>query len=131
MMLNIPNRDVLQSTFTNAAECRREGSGMLTRVRIEAEGSTPDEVDSILAAVSQAVSGGTADDASVVGHEQQALRDAQAGEFVIERFSKDLDGEPGHGAIFYRGRLTSHFARRYKELSLEGRSSTVSPYADA
>ena len=122
---------MLQSTFNDAAECRREGSGMLTRVRIEAEGSTPDEVDTILAAVSEAVVKGTAHDASIVGPDDEALKDAQAGEFVIERFAKDLDGEPGHGAIFYRGRLTSHFARRYKELSLEGRISPVSPYSEA
>ncbi len=104
---------------------------MLTRVRIEAEGRSTDEVENILTNVSIAIREGTADDASVMGNEQQALRDAQAGEFVIERSVKDLDNEPGHGAIYYRGRMTAHYARRYKPLSLEERISTVSPYADA
>ena len=104
---------------------------MLTRVRIEAEGSTPDEVGTILAEVSEAVDKGTADDIFVMGQAQEALADAQAGEFVIERFAKDLDGDAGHGAIYYRGRSTSHYARPYKPLELKQRSSTVSPYAEA
>jgi len=104
---------------------------MVTRVRIEAEGSTPDEVDSILCAVAQAVITGPADRAVVIGPEDEALKDSQAGEFVIERFAKDLDGDAGHGAIYYRGRLTSHFARPYKPLELKQRTATVSPYADS
>jgi len=104
---------------------------MVTRVRIEAEGSSTAEVENILTEVSIAVREGTADDVYVMGQAQEALADAQAGEFVIERFAKDLDGDAGHGAIFYRGRMTSHYARPYKPLRLGERSSTVSPYAEA
>ena len=101
---------------------------MVTRVRIEAEGRSTDEVENILTDVSIAIREGTADDASVMGNEQQALADAQVGELVIERSVKDLDGEPGHGAIYYRGRMTTHYARRYKPLSLEERRVTVWPH---
>ncbi len=100
---------------------------MLTRVRIEAEGRSTSEVEDILTEVSIAVREGTAYNYSVVGPEQQALADAQAGEFVIERFAKDLDGDAGHGAIFYRGRMTTHYARRYKPLSLSERNLDTAP----
>jgi len=41
------------------------------------------------------------------------LADAQAGEFVIERFARQSSpdwSEPGDGAIVYRGRMVCHFA---------------------
>ncbi len=98
---------------------------MVTRVRIEAEGRTTDEVEEILSALSQAVSGvknvGNAD--KVFGEEREALADRQAGEFVVERFAKDLDGCPNHGAIFWRGRMTTHFASPQKTLDLRERTA--------
>ena len=103
---------------------------MVTRVRIEAEGRTTDEVEEILSALSQAVSGvknvGNAD--KVFGKEREALADRRAGEFVIERFAKDLDGGSNHGAIFWRGRATTHFAPLQKTLDLRERAA---PYVDS
>ncbi len=124
MMLNISIRDVLQSTFTNAAECRREETGMVTRVRIETEGRSTDEVENTLHAISESVTR-TAFDAAVVSH--QLAPCTRAGELVIERFAKDLGGDAGHGAIFYRGRMTTHYAERYKTLSLGDRNLNTAP----
>ncbi len=100
---------------------------MLTRVRIEAEGGSTSEVEDILTEVSVAIREGTAYSYSVVGPSQEALANAQVGEFVIERSVKDLDNEPGHGAIYYRGRMTTHYARRYKPLSLSERNLDAAP----
>jgi hypothetical protein len=109
----------------NAVERRREGTGMVTRVRIEAEGRSTGEVEEILYALTMGIGkvnlGSSAD--AVFGEEQKALADARAGEFVVERFAKDLDGGPNHGAIFFRGRMTTHFAPPQKTLDLRKRAS--------
>ncbi len=109
----------------NAVECRREGTGMVTRVRIEAEGRTTGEVEEILYALSEVIGkAGNFDQANkAFGPNREALADARAGELVIERFAKDLDGEPNHGAIFFRGRMTTHFASSQKTLDLRERAS--------
>jgi uncharacterized protein YqkB len=93
---------------------------MVTRVRIEAEGRTTGEVEEILYALTEGIGkvnlGSSTD--KVFGEEQEALADARAGELVIERFAKDLDHGPNHGAIFFRGRMTTHFAPSQKTLDL-------------
>lgn len=108
---------------------------MVTRVRIEAEGSSPSEVEGILAAMFEhlvAMPPGT-DRNLAFGGGGEALADAQAGEFVIERFAKDVppdrDGKPGpgYGAIFYRGRMVSHYATPSKPLDLRRKQSS-DPY---
>jgi hypothetical protein len=52
------------------------------------------------------------------GNDDEALIDVQSGEMVIERFAKDLDGEANHGAVFWRGRMTTHYAPRTPTLDL-------------
>lgn len=108
---------------------------MLTRVRIEAEGTSPTDVEEQLAtayevlvkeasrAQKEIMFGEVYGDGSD-GLAFPALADAQAGEFVIERFSRDARDEsgemqPGHGGIVYRGRMTSHFARPQKVQKLD------------
>ena len=97
---------------------------MVTRVRIEAEGRTTGEVEEILYALSESIGkhhlGPSTD--KVFGPWQEAVSGARAGELVIERFAKDLDGGPNHGAIFWRGRLTTHFAPPQKTLDLRERA---------
>lgn len=108
---------------------------MVTRVRIEAEGASPADVEATLYAAaglmtrgSRVKVAGSTVHASMserdiamdvaFGSDDQALVDMQAGEMVIERFAKDLDGEPNHGAVFWRGRMTTHYAPRTPTLDL-------------
>lgn len=113
---------------------------MVTRVRIEAEGRDPQEVASVLQAAHEHFVQNAPPSVQhrLFGGDLAGLADAQAGEFVIERFARDCweyEGEgyskvkagPGHGAIFYRGRMTSHFAAPSKPLKLDKRSEAV-PY---
>lgn len=99
---------------------------MVTRVRIEAEGSTTAEVEAVLYAASETLTNGAGTVASEVmfGPDAEALANAHAGELVIERFAKDLKGEPGHGAIFFRGRMTTHYSPRTPALDLQFRQDT-------
>lgn len=100
---------------------------MVTRVRVEAEGSTIQEVEDGLTAAFEALhceSVGRKRLATMFGEADErgsypGLVDAQAGEFVIERFARDCRDEhgvaqPGHGGMVYRGRMTAHFARPSK-----------------
>lgn len=107
---------------------------MVTRIRIEAEGSTPADVEAILYAASETLTQGAGETARRVmfGDDCQALGDAQCGEMVIERFAKDLGGEPGHGVVFFRGRMTTHFAASSPTLDLRKRQpgAESAPCAD-
>lgn len=105
---------------------------MVTRVRIEAEGSTPSEVEQILYAAHKALQPSLESMApwdALYGVQdahgsRPALTDAQDGEMVIERFAKDLKGEAGHGAVFFRGRMTTHYSPRTPALDLQFRQDT-------
>lgn len=112
---------------------------MVTRIRIEAEGRTSAEVEDILNSAAELFDGrapmawtgpglqppmstGLAGAAQVAfGPQGEALSDRQAGEMVIERFAKDLKGGDNHGAVFFRGRATTHYAPRTSELDLRNR----------
>jgi len=98
---------------------------MVTRVRIEAEGRSTGVVEEILYAISEVIGkAGDFDQAyKAFGPNREALVDARMGELVIERFAKDLDGGPNHGAIFFRGRMTTHFAPPQKVLDLRERAA--------
>lgn len=107
---------------------------MVTRVRIEAEGSTPADVEAVLYAAAGLMTRGSRVNVSggqpapqsdrdvamsvAFGNDDEALIDMQSGEMVIERFAKDLDGEANHGAVFWRGRMTTHYAPRTPTLDL-------------
>lgn len=95
---------------------------MVTRIRVEAEGSTPAEVEQILESVVWAFGEGITHSPyrqDVYGYNDEALIEAQAGELVIERFAKDTDDQAGHGVIYYRGRMVVHYARPSKPLDLK------------
>lgn len=104
---------------------------MVTRVRIEAEGRTPDEVTHILETAHEKLIGddhpkvldtlfGEAHGDSNGG--RPGLADAQAGEFVIERFARS--GPPGiDGQLFYRGRMVAHYATPSKTLDLRSKQT--------
>lgn len=104
---------------------------MVTRVRVEAEGRTTDEVTrSLEAAFDQLVSAQPPIAQALWGEQNQkgaypGLADAQAGEFVIERFYKDTGGGAGHGVLFYRGRMTSHFGKPNEALKLGKRQEDM------
>lgn len=104
---------------------------MVTRVRIEAEGSSLVEVESTLqAAFDTLASAPPPSLLKMFGEDVQGvypgLVEARMGEFVIERFAKNVPGEPpnmrepgpGHGTVFYRGRMTSHYAKPSKAMGL-------------
>lgn len=96
---------------------------MVTRIRIEAEGASSQEVEQTLQVAHEIA--GSVPPGSVrrlmFGDSDQALVDAQAGEFVIERFARDTGGDAGHGAIIYRGRMTAHYASPAKVRKLNQR----------
>lgn len=107
---------------------------MVTRVRIEAEGSTAAEVEQMLSVAHEALTRGAETLQTFVpvfGEGNEALADAQCGEVVLERFAKDLKGEPGHGALFFRGRMTTHYASVTPTLDLRRRQAGAesAPYA--
>jgi hypothetical protein len=114
---------------------------MVTRVRIEAEGSTPQEVLQQMEVAHQCLTSagheptldllfGTPNER----HARPGLADAQAGECVIERYARDASDDPdraGHGAIVYKGRMTSHYAKPQKLEKLTGHSNLpAGPYAE-
>ncbi len=107
---------------------------MVTRVRIEAEGRTPADVEAVLYAAHETLAQAAGPVAREVmfGPEAEGLGDAQCGELVIERFARDLKGEPGHGALFFRGRMTTHFAAATPTLDLRKRQpgAESAPYAE-
>lgn len=106
---------------------------MVTRVRIEAEGSTPADVEAILYAAHEALAQNVGDVAKALmfGPDAEGLADAQCGEMVIERFAKARSGEAGHGALFFRGRMTTHYAAATPTLDLRKRQpgAESAPYA--
>ncbi len=107
---------------------------MVTRVRIEAEGATPADVEAVLYAAAGLITRGSRVKVSgaraapqsdrdvamsvAFGTDDQALVDMRSGEMVIERFAKDRDGGDNHGAVFWRGRMTTHYAPRTPVLDL-------------
>lgn len=99
---------------------------MVTRIRIEAEGSTAQEVEEILSTAHEVVSNGSgAQFARMFGSDNEALADAQSGEYVIERFAKE-----DTGAIVYRGRCTAHYAKPAKVRKLNRRDDSTAPYVE-
>lgn len=132
-------------------ECRAviyEEIGMITRIRVEAEGSSTQEVEDILNTAHEvivneanrtqlAVMFGYAYSPSqgTEGDYYPGLADSQAGEFVIERFAREsLDeegkAEVGHGGIVYRGRSVAHFARPQNLRKLNRRDDRTDPYSE-
>lgn len=106
---------------------------MVTRIRIEAEGRSPQEVEQILYTAHEVFTQRAdrselekmfrADtDTPGVGNSLEGLADAQAGELVIERFANR-----DSGAIVFRGRMTSHFAKPAVVRKLAERSP-LDPY---
>lgn len=107
---------------------------MVTRVRIEAEGSSTEEVSRLLEAAHEHfvqdaspatlnhLFGNADEDGSHPG-----LAQAQSGEFVIERFARQQGRgieDPSDGQIVFRGRMTTHFARPADVRPLTDRGST-------
>ena len=89
---------------------------MVTRVRIEAEGRSTQEVEETLQTAFEVLgSGSKAELARMYGPNHEALVEARAGEFVIERFVRES------GAIFYRGRQVAHY-RESEGVKLKGRT---------
>lgn len=114
---------------------------MITRVRVEAEGRSPLEVEEQLTraheAIGQYYRHGSEAYVMLFGEEGEGQAEAQAGECVIERFARDctiatgglsVDYGPGHGAIFYKGRMTTHYARPSKSMKLDRRQDDGNPY---
>lgn len=103
---------------------------MVTRIRVEAEGSSSSEVEQTLQLAHESLVQDSPRSARrlMFGENDEGLVDAQAGEFVIERFARDCGGDAGHGAIVYRGRMTAHYAPPAKVIRL-GKRSDAEPYA--
>lgn len=99
---------------------------MVTRIRVEAEGSTTAEVQEILESAHETLGQVQPGKARrmMFGGGDEALADAQAGEFVIERFARE------DGAIFYRGRMTSHYATPSKPRTLKQKSAEDPRHVD-
>lgn len=98
---------------------------MITRVRFEAEASTVHELEEILYCASSSFVENASESIKRVlfGEDRQALAEAQVGEFVIERMAKKDDG-----AIFFKGRQTSHFAIPRTARTLKDRSDGSGPF---
>lgn len=95
---------------------------MVTRVRIEAEGRSTQEVEETLQTAFEVLDGASrAQRFRMFGPNDEALVEAQAGEFVVERFVRES------GAIFYRGRQVAHY-RESEGVKLKSRAGNGTAY---
>lgn len=95
---------------------------MVTRVRIEVEDSSIGQVERTLQLAHEALHyiGPCEARRLMFGGGDEALVDAQAGEFVVERFANEETG-----ATVYRGRMTAHYAPPAKVVKLRDRADVV------